>query len=356
MKKVGTFTLALSLIFLGAILIIKQIDPAISMTIFKFWPGIFIILGIEYLLVNRKQKHAEVSHSFNFGIIIVIIIFIIMEGFYGFKINVIDEFKSFDKAEVKEFNIDKYSDGRKINVDQELYSSNKNIKIDGINAKITLKRSTGDSIRIVGDINVSDDYFDDSYEIKMDDKEGTIYVKLEDNQIKAMNLIIYVPSSGNLNLNFNNAEIKNEDDMSDLDLKINNNNGNFILSNFRSIGLNVNNGNINIKDTNNINIASNNIKAEILGDIEKLNIKSNISSINVKSSQIKEAHINSHNGKIKLQSGNKTKLDIESSKGKITVDDKKISGNTFKKDEGDGIIKIKIDLGVISVNQTNDGF
>ncbi|MCB2287064.1 DUF4097 family beta strand repeat-containing protein [Clostridium algidicarnis] len=356
MKKVGTFTLALSLIFLGAVLIIKQIDPAMSMTIFKFWPGIFIILGIEYLLVNRKQKHDKVSHSFNFGIIIVIIIFMIMEGFYGLKINVIDEFKSFDKAEVKEFNIDKYSDGRKINVDQELYSLNKNIKIDGVNAKITLKRSTGDSIRIVGDINVSDNYYDDIYRIKIEDKDGTIYVRLDDNQIKAINFVIYVPSSSNINLNFNNAEIKNEDDMSDSNLKINNNNGNFILNNFKSIGLNVNNGNINIKDTRNINISSNNIKAHILGDIEKLNIESNISSIDVKSSQINEADINCNNGKIKLESGNKSKLDLQASKGKITVDDKKISVNTFNKNEGDGNIKIKIDLGVINVDQANNDF
>lgn len=355
MKKLGTFTLALSLIFLGVVLTVKQINPAMSITIFKFWPGIFIILGIEYLLTNRIQEQDNVSRPFNFVVVIVVIIFLIMDGFYVFKIKVIDEFKSFDKGEIKEFNIDKYSDERKINVDEEFYSLNKNIKIDGENAKINLKRSINDSIRIVGDINVSNNYYDDSYQIKMEDKDGTIYVKLDDNQIKAINLVIYVPSS-NINLNFNNAEIKNEDDMSDSNLKINNNNGNFILSNFKSIDLNVNNGNINIKDTRKINISSNNIKVYILGDIEKLNIKSNISSVDVKSSQINEADINCNNGKIKLESGNKSRLSLQTSKGKITVDDKKISGNTFNKDEGNGSIKIKIDLGVIDVDQTNDDF
>lgn len=356
MKKVGTFTLALSLIFLGAVLIVKQIDLAMSITIFKFWPGIFIILGIEYLLINRTQKYDKGNRPFNSGVIIVILIFVIIEGVYGFKINVIDEFKSFDKAEIKEFNIDKYGGGRKVNVDQELNSLNKNIKIDGINAKIILKRSMNDSIRIVGDINVDDNYLDDTYEIKIENKDGTVYVRLEDNQIKTMNLVIYIPDSSNINLNFNNAEIRNEDNMSDSDLKINNNNGNFVLSNFKSIGLNVNNGNINIKDTSNINVSSNNIKADILGDVEKLNIKSNISYINMKGNQIREANISSHNGKVKLESNNKTKLDIESSKGKITVDNKKIDGNAFNKDEGDGSIKIKMDFGVININQINDNF
>lgn len=56
-RRVGTLTLGISLVLFGILFLVHMILPAFSYeTIFRLWPCMFIILGIEILLSSRKDN------------------------------------------------------------------------------------------------------------------------------------------------------------------------------------------------------------------------------------------------------------------------------------------------------------
>ncbi|WP_032120596.1 LiaI-LiaF-like domain-containing protein [Clostridium amazonitimonense] len=352
MKKVGSFTLALSLIFLGTVLITRQMDPVMANFIFKFWPSIFILLGIEYLITYSINKSENRRNSFNFGVLIMVLVFLVIEGIYGLKINMLDRFRHVDKGYVNEFNIDKFISGRKINISKEETLSNNNIEVYGRNANITLEKAKEGVINLQGDVYLKEDYKGDNYDVKVERKGDTILIKLDDDYIKSVDLVIQIPNGATISFDINNLQIKSEDDMRDTDIEIKGNNGNFNLDNFKSIYLKNNNCNVNVRNTKIIDIYSNNSKISVENDVEKLNIKSNISSIDIDGDILEEGKIDVDSGKISMNSSKKNKLDIELSKGAVlSIDNEKITGSTFKRDEGEGSLKVRTKVGIININQ-----
>lgn len=58
--RVGTITLGICLIIIGGLFLAHMAFPEISYVfIYKLWPIVFIILGIEILLANFKSKLGE---------------------------------------------------------------------------------------------------------------------------------------------------------------------------------------------------------------------------------------------------------------------------------------------------------
>ena len=81
----GTVSFALGLIYYGVWLALRNINLQMANQIFRWWPIIFIILGIE-ILINSRNSIKTVKHNFNMGVVFIIIIFIftnIYNGTYG---------------------------------------------------------------------------------------------------------------------------------------------------------------------------------------------------------------------------------------------------------------------------------
>lgn len=58
--RVGTITLGTSLVCIGCLFLAHMFLPEISYEfIYKLWPAIFIILGVEILLANYKSRFSE---------------------------------------------------------------------------------------------------------------------------------------------------------------------------------------------------------------------------------------------------------------------------------------------------------
>lgn len=56
-RRVGTLTLGICLIIFGILFLVHMILPALSYGfIFRLWPCIFIVLGVEILLSTRSQN------------------------------------------------------------------------------------------------------------------------------------------------------------------------------------------------------------------------------------------------------------------------------------------------------------
>ncbi len=79
-RRVGTFTLGIILFLVGILLLLHLFVPAINyVLIFKLWPCIFIILGIE-ILVSLFVKKAEVF-KYDFAAIVIIALVVVFTMF-----------------------------------------------------------------------------------------------------------------------------------------------------------------------------------------------------------------------------------------------------------------------------------
>ena len=77
-KKIGTLTLGMSLILVGAAFMIVNFDSYEQlMFLFSFWPVILIALGSEILLFGRKNSAVAISG-------VSIILLVVMIGFAFF--------------------------------------------------------------------------------------------------------------------------------------------------------------------------------------------------------------------------------------------------------------------------------
>ncbi|AJA47536.1 hypothetical protein CPAST_c14610 [Clostridium pasteurianum DSM 525 = ATCC 6013] len=81
MKKTGTLTLALSLIYYGIWLAFTNINNDMAKKLFIFWPAVFILLGME-VLVNFREINSAKKVGFNVGIIFMILLFFITSLIY----------------------------------------------------------------------------------------------------------------------------------------------------------------------------------------------------------------------------------------------------------------------------------
>ena len=75
MRKIGTISSALGFIYIGVIWIIYQMDQGLAYEINKYWPAIFILIGIEFIISSFRKS--QEGTSFNWICILVIIALII---------------------------------------------------------------------------------------------------------------------------------------------------------------------------------------------------------------------------------------------------------------------------------------
>ena len=75
MKKLGTITAALGFIYLGVWMVFRNAESAFAAELFKWWPILIVLLGVE-ILIYFGGRHSEEKVGFNFLVVVVLIIFI----------------------------------------------------------------------------------------------------------------------------------------------------------------------------------------------------------------------------------------------------------------------------------------
>ena len=75
MRRVGTFTMGISLIFIGLTLIASLfLNLQYVSLIFKFWPVILIMLGVEVLFFLKESKKDGKPVKYDFASIAIIML------------------------------------------------------------------------------------------------------------------------------------------------------------------------------------------------------------------------------------------------------------------------------------------
>lgn len=85
-RRVGTLTMGVSLIGAGILFAAHLIIPAVTYYyIFRLWPVILILLGIEVLIANVKNKEEKISYD-GWAIFIMVLVMCLAATMAGCQI------------------------------------------------------------------------------------------------------------------------------------------------------------------------------------------------------------------------------------------------------------------------------
>lgn len=320
MKKIGTISSAIGLIFYGIWMIIRQNDKMLSNEIFKFWPILFIIIGVEILFL-LGMNNTEKKRGFNPLIIFIILIFLFTNIFIGVKDHV-TKFVRDNKTSIGYSNIRNILKNFDLNYDEievkkEIEFSGDKINIQVNNGVINIKKSDTAKVIIEGKLSVENK--NKNYEIDPIVSDRECSINLENDIVKGANIDIYVP---------NNVQIKIDSSNIKLDSVVEGLKADYII--------NADNGTVQIK-----------------GDAERINAKIDNGIINIKNKLSKDIDINIDNGTINLKTEDKNvdiKADIDA--GVCSVNKSRIVNSGISRVYGDGSSKVKLNAshGAVDVN------
>ncbi|MBZ9607361.1 hypothetical protein G9F73_005925 [Clostridium estertheticum] len=321
MRKIGTITSSIGLIFLGIWMIIYMNNPELGKQIFIWWPGIFILLGVE-ILIQSNRKHESCRNQFNYLTILIIFlylginVFLNLSGKFG---SIIDKVGSGIEFNDGNFKIGSLNNTKKISASKTLSINGNRLVFKVPNADIKICRSQDQNIKIQADIYVKENSSVNDYKIAEQKTMEGYEVNIKESYIKQVKAYIYVPYGYNLKIDAANCQIKTID------------------SNIKS----------------NIDIDASNANISLEGDIEKSNINVSNANIYFRNKLCKDINMNASNGKITVYTENKNlNVDANINSGACIVNgEKRVNkGISTKIGNGEGKLKVDIANGVVSVN------
>jgi hypothetical protein len=321
MRKIGTITSSVGLIFLGIWMIINMNNPELGKQIFMWWPGIFIILGVEILIqVTARQEGARTQFN-NLTILIIFIylgvnIFINMSGKFGTIIDRIGFGIEFNDGN---FKIGSLNDTKKISISKILPISGSRLIFKASNADIKICKSEDRNIKIEADVYVTKSSPVNDYKIVEQKTMEGYEVNIKENYIKQVQVYIYIPNGYDLKVDSSNCQVK-------------------------TIGSNI---------KSNIDIDASNANISLEGDIEKSNINVSNANIYFRNKLCTDINMDASNGKITICTEDKNiSVEADVNSGICTVNgNKKINGGISRKvGSGEGKVKVDINNGVVIVD------
>lgn len=304
--RVGSLTLGLTLIFTGIIFIIgNTVDMTLMGKVIKFWPIIFILLGIEILVSSYlAQKGNEKLKLGGISIFMFFIIFILCGCF--FIGNMVIDFTK-DGMKIRDFYSLKYTHQSKFTKNYTVNPKNSGrVIINTRSANVSIDKSSSNNIEITADGTIA---CNDEKLIKtlpnslVKISEGNTigittdnrYDNFNNNSAQVnLNLHIKVPEKiyAEVLNSFGNIEVKNLSK----GLKVTNKNGSILVENISGNLLTENS----FGKTSIDNIKGNVTAQSKNGNLEAVNITGSLEAKN----SFGETSINNINGNVTTQSKN----------------------------------------------------
>lgn len=349
MRKIGTITTASSFIFLGVSLLISQFNEALGYRIFRCWPALLIMLGLEFLYVSCCKKENSEKGKFNFLIIFVIIMFFLADGIWSFTRNV--DFSSI--GQYIENSIGYYK-GNKVSCGISKSWNKETFTFKANNGHIEVKPAEDNMITFQGYAYLKNGDVRTDFQSLFQDGDNELILDFSKYDIKGVDGTLYVPNKGSINLFIDNGKISNNDKLNNMKVYIESKNTYIDIANLKEALVKNANGAITVKDCENINIENANGKIKILGETPKVNIDNINGAINIDNKVNQNIKVRSKMGAINLNSekGN-VALKLHTDNGNIKLNDEG-QGNTHDIEKvigsGEGNIDISTNTGYITVN------
>lgn len=360
MRRIGTVSSAMGLIFLGICMMVNISNAELAKQLIMYWPVIIVLLGIEFLM-QFKRKTDDEKIKFNYILIPIVLVFLgvsvytkvvnKVEGVFEFanksieakdihqevnldKIKDIVQSVDGDKLKgiVEDMDVDKFIDDidvdnlnfnfenkktRKVEISKNIIAYGNKIKFETDNADIKILRSQNKDIKIEGEVYIKERSKIDKYEIKEKKINAGYDIKINEDYVEKVKINIYIPDDYNVSINVINVYVKTE--------------GSDIKSN--------------------IYVSGDNGIVSLQGDIEKSNIELTNGKVEIKNKLAKDINVNIDNGKVNINTEDKNlniKAKVEN--GLCKVNDEKKVNSDITKTIGTGIGKIDVDINCGMVN------
>lgn len=359
MRKVGTLTSSLGLIFFGVWMIVNKSNPQLGREIFKWWPAIFILLGAEILILNSRKKEEE-KIQFNYIIIPIIIVFLITNVYQGFVYRFSGNLKYFGK----DFNFDNFikfaesmdKDNYKIISSNKVLHGDKNkIYFSAENAKLIINKSSDKNIKIEANIYVNKNETINDYSIDAKEDIDGYRISISEPFIRRIEVNIYVPDKMDFDIDCTNLDIKTKVDgilnIGNINIECVNINGS--IENAQSIKIDAQNLNFNIKDISSTKIEGNNCNINLKGGCENIDIDAQNGRVNIDNDICKKVLIDFQNGLVDLKTKDKNiYVNANLQQGTCRVNNEKRVNSGIIKSIGSGLgkVDIKVDRGTINIS------
>lgn len=349
MRKIGTISAAAGFIFLGVWMIISKGNPQLGDEIFKWWPLIIIILGVEVLTSFKGDRENEKKTGMNGLIIPVIIIFLCVNGFQGVSYYFSGNGLSFDKLIRwgEGMNVTNY---KEIQCAKILEPYGTKFAFNADNSLIKLMKSTDGKIKIDAKVYTNKNESRSSYEIKESKDAYGYTISMKEDYIKRVHADIYIPDGYTISIETDNSSIKTYDSFSKSNFDIKTNSSNIELSGGESLILNIDSGTMKVNNIKDVRIKGNSGTISISGDTQIIDTRLDSGTFNLNNTLCKNINVELNSGMINIKTKDKN-VDVNAGldSGICIIDgDKRInSGLNKTMGTGNGKVRIKLDSGTI---------
>lgn len=343
MKRVGTISAAAGLIYLGTWMIISKINPDLGAEVFKWWPMVIVILGVEVLVQFSRKTEERVG--FNFLVVPVLVLMLIANIFNGVKTGFGGWFENWHITDIPRINIGgiNFNDYKAINTSKTLSLHGNVLYIHTNNASVDVKESNSGDIRVEGKVYVDEDSFASTYDIAEKKEANGYTIEIMDNFIHGVKLDVYVPNGYNVKLLVDNLDLNSSDEFDKSNFNIEADNVNVKISEAQNIVMNYKNGNINLDDTKDINLKGNNGNINIRGESEIINIEADNGKIDVNNEICKSVNIDLNQGVASVRTeDDNIDVNIELQQGLSGINNDKGVNKGMRKTFGLGTGKVQI--------------
>jgi len=318
MRNIGTLTASFGLIFLGIWMVVNKNNPEIGVMVFKFWPAIFIVLGIEVLTAANRKNNKVVSRV-NYWVIVVIIIFLIVNVFIFAK-NKITSVADINFPEITDsvYISDSFSSNKYdvINATKSLEKYGNKIDLNLKNGDIEIKKSIDNNIKIDANVYVKQNSGIDKYEIIEQKKSESYCIDFNQYYVKKVKATIYIPNGYDIKVDSTNINFKLEDS-----------------------GI-----------TANVFIYGTNGDVKLDGDIPNVKIDMTNANVQIKNSTCKDVDVGLTNGDVSIKTNDdNVKINVDTTVGICFLNGNKYKSVNKKIGYGEGKIHVNITNGVVNI-------
>ncbi|MCX7883624.1 MAG: DUF4097 domain-containing protein [Caloramator sp.] len=359
MRKVGTLTSSLGLIFFGVWMIINKSNHQLGREIFKWWPAIFILLGLEILILHSRKKEDE-KLKVNLIIIPIIIVFLVTNIVQGIAYKFSNNWNCFGKnfnyndfvKFLESFDNDKY---KVITCNKILSKGKSKISFSVENARVIINKSDDKNIKIDAKIYVYKNYTISKYNINVNEDVNEYKVYIDEPFIRKAEVNIYLPDKMNIDIEASNSDIRTHENsnliLGNVNIECDNINGS--IENAQSLIIDSENLNFNIKDTSITKIEGNNCNINIKGDCENIDVDVQNGKVNIDNNICKNVSVDMQNGIMDLKTKDKNiNISADLQQGTCRVNDEKRVNSGIIKSIGSGLgkVDIKVNRGTINIS------
>lgn len=357
MKRVGTITSALGFIFLGVWLLIRNVNLSLAEQLIKWWPILIVLFGLEIIFLFNNKKEGE-RIGFNFLIIPLIIAFIFTNLYVNMLKPMVKDFNIFENGFSISESIFDLGDSKNIKVDETLDRLGSKIEFITDNSDLKIRKSTDDKIKLDIYVHVKNGSNVNNYDIKEQKISDGYKININENYVKGVSGVIYIPDGYNIKLENDNMKLNTEDEFLNSEFYISGNNGTFNFKGLKLLNMDIDNFNINGSDIRSSIINGDNGSVDIKGNkVEESIIQIDNGKVNIENKLCKNIKVSLKRGTVNVKTIDRNiQADLNLNKGKVNLNGGSRVNSSIVTTLGNGAgkVDIKVDTGSINVSTSQE--